>query len=86
MYYVPVFLVSLSLWQGCRNEVLWVGPWFFMRCARYAFFDVARIIAFHKPKIVFLENVKNLLSHNKGETFKTIKATLENLGYATETE
>lgn len=45
------------------------------------FFDIARIIRYHKPKIVFLENVKNLEKHDKGQTFKIIKATLEELGY-----
>ena len=45
------------------------------------FFDVARIIDEHKPKVVFLENVRNLLKHNSGETFKTIELTLQNLGY-----
>lgn len=45
------------------------------------FFDIARIINYHKPKIVFLENVKNLLNHDNGNTFETIKKTLENLGY-----
>jgi DNA (cytosine-5)-methyltransferase 1 len=41
------------------------------------FFDVARIIAAKKPKAFLLENVKNLLSHDKGNTFKVIKDTLE---------
>lgn len=46
------------------------------------FFDVARIIAQKKPKAFLLENVKNLLSHNKGHTFSVIKDTLEHdLGY-----
>jgi len=45
------------------------------------FFDIARIINYHKPKVVFLENVKGLLSHNKGNTFFTIKKILEELGY-----
>jgi DNA (cytosine-5)-methyltransferase 1 len=46
------------------------------------FFDVARIIAHHKPKAFLLENVKNLISHDKGKTFQTIKTTLEDeLGY-----
>ncbi|MFP3018314.1 MAG: DNA (cytosine-5-)-methyltransferase [Candidatus Tisiphia sp.] len=45
------------------------------------FFDVTRIISYHKPKIVFLENVKNLLSHDKGKTFAIIKKTLRDLGY-----
>jgi DNA (cytosine-5)-methyltransferase 1 len=46
------------------------------------FFDVARIIAARRPKAFLLENVKNLLSHAKGETFKVILATLrDELGY-----
>ena len=39
-------------------------------------------IKYHKPKFFLLENVKNLLSHDKGKTFKTIRNVLENeLGY-----
>lgn len=45
------------------------------------FFDVARIAKYHKPKIIFAENVKNLLNHDKGRTFKTIKRILNDLGY-----
>jgi DNA (cytosine-5)-methyltransferase 1 len=41
------------------------------------FFDVARIIAARQPKAFLLENVKNLLSHDGGNTFKVIKETLE---------
>lgn len=41
------------------------------------FFDVARIIAEKRPKAFLLENVKNLLSHDKGNTFKVILQTLE---------
>lgn len=42
------------------------------------FFDVEQIIERHRPKAVFLENVKNLVSHNKGKTFKVILDYLEN--------
>lgn len=45
------------------------------------FFDVAEIIKDKKPKAVFLENVKNLYTHDKGKTFAIIKQTLEDLGY-----
>jgi len=45
------------------------------------FFDIARIVNYHKPQILFLENVKGLLNHDKGKTFETIKKTLNNLGY-----
>lgn len=46
------------------------------------FFDVADIISRHRPKAFYLENVKNLLSHDKGNTFKIIKGTLEELNYS----
>lgn len=45
------------------------------------FFDVAEIIKRKKPKAVFLENVKNLYTHDDGKTFAVIKDTLEELGY-----
>jgi len=45
------------------------------------FFDIARIIKIKRPKIVWLENVKGLLNHNKGETFRIILQTLSELGY-----
>ena len=46
------------------------------------FFDVARIIKHHRPRAFLLENVKNLVSHDKGNTFRVIYDTLRNeLGY-----
>jgi len=45
------------------------------------FFDVARIARFHKPSILFLENVKGFVGHDNGNTFKTVIKTLEDLGY-----
>lgn len=46
------------------------------------FFDVARILEYHRPKAFLLENVKNLVNHDKGRTFLTIRNVLENeLGY-----
>ena len=46
------------------------------------FFDIEKIVEEHRPKVVFLENVKNLVSHDSGNTFKTILGVLENkLGY-----
>lgn len=46
------------------------------------FFDVARIIKYHRPKMFLLENVKNLKSHDKGNTFRIILETLrDELGY-----
>jgi len=45
------------------------------------FFDVARIVSYHRPEILLLENVKNFESHNDGQTLKTICNTLEDLGY-----
>lgn len=50
------------------------------------FFDVARIIAEKRPKAFLLENVKNLVSHDKGRTFSTIIDVLQNeLGYTVHT-
>jgi len=46
------------------------------------FFDVARIIEYKKPKAFMLENVKNLISHDKGKTFKIIIETLKELDYS----
>jgi len=45
------------------------------------FFYIARIINHHKPKVVFLENVKGLKSHNNGRTFRVIQNILEEMGY-----
>ncbi len=46
------------------------------------FFDVAQIISHHRPAAILLENVKNLISHDEGRTFKIIMRTLEDeLGY-----
>ncbi len=46
------------------------------------FFDVARIIKHHRPRVFLLENVKNLVNHDRGRTFRIIHETLkEELGY-----
>ena len=45
------------------------------------FFDVAEILRRYKPKAFFLENVKGLVIHDKGRTFKTILNTLDEIGY-----
>lgn len=46
------------------------------------FFDIARIVSHHQPKILFLENVKNLLKHDNGNTLRTITETLKELNYS----
>jgi DNA (cytosine-5)-methyltransferase 1 len=48
------------------------------------FFDVARVLAAKTPRNFVLENVRGLLSHDHGRTFKTIIATLVELGYRVE--
>ncbi|WP_187901731.1 DNA cytosine methyltransferase [Helicobacter pylori] len=45
------------------------------------FFTICEIIKKHRPKIVVLENVKNLINHNKGESFKRILFELNELDY-----
>ena len=51
------------------------------RCRGTLFLDVARICEYHKPKVIFCENVKGLVIHDKGRTFKVITETFESLGY-----
>jgi len=46
------------------------------------FQDVVRICERHKPKIIFCENVKGLLLHNKKKTYNAIKAELNRIGYS----
>jgi len=45
------------------------------------FLQICKIIKIHQPKVVFLENVKNLVSHDRGQTWITIQKKLDNLGY-----
>ena len=45
---------------------------------------ICKIIQQRQPKVVFLENVKNLLSHDKGNTWRTIQESLDSLGYHVE--
>lgn len=51
------------------------------------FFTIEKILRRHKPKIIVLENVKNLITHDKGRTFEKMKNILENdLGYSINAE
>ena len=45
------------------------------------FFDIARILRAKRPRLLLLENVKGLLSHDNGKTFSTIISTLNEIGY-----
>lgn len=45
------------------------------------FFDIARIVAHHEPRVVFLENVKHLVKHDSGRTIEKIQEVLQGLGY-----
>lgn len=48
------------------------------------FFNIARIVAAKRPRHLLLENVKGLLSHDNGRTYKTVLSTLTELGYDAE--
>lgn len=48
------------------------------------FFEICRILAVKRPTYLLLENVRGLLNHNRGKTFKTILRKLDELGYETE--
>lgn len=45
------------------------------------FFEIIRIVQYHRPKIIFLENVSNLERHDNGKTFNIIRENLEKLDY-----
>ncbi|MCC8037663.1 MAG: DNA (cytosine-5-)-methyltransferase [Bacteroidales bacterium] len=45
------------------------------------FFEIERILGYHHPKVILLENVKQLVTHDHGKTFKVIQEKLTNLGY-----
>ena len=45
------------------------------------FYDFARVVKESQPKVFIFENVKGLINHDKGNTFETIKATFDELGY-----
>lgn len=45
------------------------------------FFNIAKIVDYHKPEVVFLENVRNLAGHDGGRTLKVIIKTLEDMEY-----
>lgn len=46
------------------------------------FFDIVRIVKEKKPKVIFMENVKNFSTHDNGKTLEVVKNTIENLGYS----
>lgn len=50
-------------------------------CRGTLFLDVARICEFHQPKVIFCENVKGLLIHDKGRTLQIIRQTFSDIGY-----
>lgn len=50
-------------------------------CRGTLFQDVVRICEYHKPKVIFCENVKGLTIHDGGRTFKVIKRAFEQIGY-----
>lgn len=64
-----------------KRKSLGRGHGFFDETKGTLFFDIARITKVKRPKILFLENVKNLMSHDKGRTFEVIINTLKELNY-----
>lgn len=51
------------------------------RCRGTLFQDVVRICDYHKPKVIFCENVKGLTIHDRGRTFEVIRGSFEEIGY-----
>lgn len=64
-----------------KRKSLGRGHGFFDETKGTLFFEIARIVKVKRPKILFLENVKNLMSHDKGRTFEVIINTLKELNY-----
>ena len=61
-----------------QHDILLAG----FPCQAFSLAGLKKGIAeYHKPKVIFCENVKNLVNHDKGKTFKVITRILENLGY-----
>ena len=50
-------------------------------CRGTLFLEVVRICEYHKPKVIFCENVKGLVNHDQGRTLKIIVKAFENIGY-----
>ena len=48
---------------------------------KYLFLEIIRIAKYHKPKILFLENVASILSNDKGKTIKRIEEEIDKAGY-----
>lgn len=84
-------------WKGLRGEVEIITGGFpcqsfsiagrrggFQDTRGTLFFEIARAIEQIEPRFFILENVKGLLSHDKGETFTTIVNTLDEIGYNVE--
>lgn len=51
------------------------------KCRGTLFLDVVRICEYHKPKVIFCENVKGLTIHDKGRTFQVIRKAFQSIGY-----
>lgn len=51
------------------------------RCRGTLFLDVVRICDYHRPMVIFCENVKGLTTHDRGRTFRVIKSAFEEIGY-----
>src|SRR3989344_1740205 len=66
----PCQAFSISVKQGGFNDARGT-----------LFFDIARIAKYHQPKVLFLENVKNLAKHYHGNTLKIILRILDEIGY-----
>jgi len=73
----PFSLAGVSKYESLGREHGFLDP-----TKGTLFFDIARILEYHKPKAFLLENVRNLRSHDKGRTFTVITETLEKLGYS----
>lgn len=73
IYYLLDFLVNHFHWQVKKKG--------FSDERSNVFWKLIKILEYHQSPIIIFENVKNLVSHDKGNTFKKIKEELEKLKY-----
>lgn len=82
---IPEFDALVAGWpcqSFSRAGLYWNGTKGFADPTRGTlFFNIATIVACHRPQVVFLENVRNLAAHDDGKTIRIVEKTLKDLGY-----
>lgn len=78
---IPDFDILLAGFPCQAFSIIGKKEGFYNETCGTLFFEIERILREKKPKAFLLENVRNLTAHDNGNTFKTIRSHLENIGY-----